>query len=127
MTAETEAKVGQGVKPGTTREKMEVAIRENRAEHLLNWIDVHAGDLMYVDAGTVHAIGPGSILVETQQNSDTTYRLYDYGRPRELHVREGLEAMKLETHAGKVMPGSADRGHTNLVSSPSFVVDKYEI
>ena len=127
LTAEPGAQVGLGVKPGTTREQMEIAIRENRAEHLLNWIDVHPGDLIYVDAGTVHAIGPGSILVETQQNSDTTYRLYDYGRPRELHVKQGLEAMKPETHAGKVMQGSVGEGHVNLVSSPSFVVDRYEI
>ena len=68
----------------------------------MNWITIAPGDLIYVDAGTVHAIGPGSILVETQQNSDTTYRLYDYGRGRELHVRDGLAAMKLQTHAGNI-------------------------
>ena len=52
------------------------------------------GDMVFVDAGTVHAIWPGSILLETQQNSDITYRLYDYGRPRELHVEKSLEAMR---------------------------------
>ena len=60
--------------------------------------------MIYVDAGTVHAIGPGSVLVETQQNSDTTYRLYDYGRGRELHIEQGLAAMKEKTYAGKVKP-----------------------
>src|SRR5690348_15396125 len=102
VSADPGAKVGVGLKPGVTKQQFEQAIHEVRAEQLLNWIDVHPGELIYVDAGTVHAIGPGSILVETQQNSDTTFRLYDYGRPRELHVRQGLKAMKEQTQAGKV-------------------------
>jgi mannose-6-phosphate isomerase len=60
--------------------------------------------MFFVDAGTVHAIWPGSILLETQQNSDITYRLYDYGRPRELHIEKSLEATRLVTRAGKVPP-----------------------
>ncbi len=55
------------------------------------------GDMLYVAAGTVHTIGGGMVLVETQQTSDITYRLYDYGRPRELHIKEGLAAIKLHT------------------------------
>jgi len=100
-------------------------------EQLLNWIDVRRGDMIYVDAGTVHAIGPGSIIVETQQNSDTTFRLYDYGRPRELHIEEGLRATKEQTRAGKVPPGRSvsDQGKAqrNLLSSPCFVVDKFTL
>ena len=120
------AQVGLGLKPGVTRADFERAIREVRAEQLMNWIDVHEGDLIYVDAGTVHAIGPGSILVETQQNSDTTYRLYDYGRPRELHVREGLAALKESTHAGKTKP-SGDAGSQVLVQSPCFWVYREKV
>src|SRR5581483_4497658 len=101
LAAEPGAYVSLGVKPGTTRADMERAIAEARAEELLNRVDLSPGDLIYVDAGTVHAIGPGSVLVETQQNSDTTYRLYDYGRGRELHVELGLAAMKPQTRAGK--------------------------
>ncbi len=97
------AQVGLGLKPGTTKAEVERAIRETRMEHLLNWIDVQAGDMIYVDAGTVHAIGGGAVIVETQQNSDTTYRLYDYGRPRELHIEHGLRATREQTHAGKVI------------------------
>jgi mannose-6-phosphate isomerase len=100
-------------------------------EQLLNWIDVRRGDMIYVDAGTVHAIGPGSIIVETQQNSDTTFRLYDYGRPRELHIERGLRATKEQTRAGKVPLGRSvsDRGKTqrNLLSSPCFVVDNFAL
>ena len=128
LAAEAGAQVGLGLKAGTTREQLKRAIQEKRAEALLNWIDVHAGEMMYADAGTVHAIGPGSVLVETQQNSDTTYRLYDYGRPRELHVEQGLAAVKEKTNAGKVVrpadhPESKD-GNLNLVTSPCFVVNK---
>jgi mannose-6-phosphate isomerase len=74
-----------------------------------------------VDAGTVHAIAGGSILVETQQNSDTTFRLYDYGRPRELHVEQGIGATKEVTRAGKVLAAKPPV----LVASPFFVVEKF--
>jgi mannose-6-phosphate isomerase len=113
------AQVALGLKPGVTREQLARAIQEVRAEELLNWVDIYAGEMIYVDAGTVHTIGPGSILVETQQNSDTTYRLYDYGRPREIHVEQGLAAAKERTQAGKVM-----REGATLVASPCFVVEK---
>lgn len=121
LAAEPGAQVGLGLKPGTTREQLRRAIAETRAEGLLNWIEVSAGDMIYVDAGTVHAIGPGSILVETQQNSDTTYRLYDYGRGRPLHVEEGLAATKEQTRAGKVR---RDGNAAALISSPCFRVEK---
>lgn len=122
LQADPGAQVGLGLKPGVTRAEFERAIREVRAEELMNWIEVHAGEMFYADAGTVHAIGGGSILLETQQNSDTTYRLYDYGRPRELHVRQGLEAMKETTNAGK-----AQACGNKLVESPSFVVTKSRV
>ena len=73
-----------GLKPGVTVAQLEQAIHEKRAEELLNWLNVYTGDMIYVAGGTVHTLGPGSVIVETQQQSDTTYRLYDYGRPREL-------------------------------------------
>src|SRR5262249_33016445 len=131
LRAEKGAQIGLGLKPGTTRADLERAIREVRMEQLLNWIDLHEGDMFYVDAGTVHAIGPGSVIVETQQNSDTTFRLYDYGRPRELHVENGLQATKERTRAGKVIaaPPQIEDGktQTNLVSSPCFVVDRFQL
>lgn len=107
LSAEPGAQVGVGLKSGISRTQFAEAIKAGTAEQLLNWIDVHPGELIYVEAGTVHAIGPGSILVETQQNSDTTFRLYDYGRSRELHLEKGLAAMKDKTQSGKqpVMKG----------------------
>jgi mannose-6-phosphate isomerase len=123
--------VGLGLKPGTSKGDVERAIRETRMEHLLNWIDVQEGDMIYVDAGTIHAIGGGAVIVETQQNSDTTYRLYDYGRPRELHIENGLRAAKERTHAGKVVAGQPqiELGKTqiNRVTSPFFIVDQFRV
>lgn len=117
------AKVGLGLKPGTSRTGVEASIHDNNMEELLNWIPVKVGDMIYVDAGTVHAIGPDCVLLETQQNSDTTYRLYDYGRPRELHIERGLQAIKEVTRAGKVKSRGGN-GRVVLISSPSFAVDK---
>jgi mannose-6-phosphate isomerase len=127
LKAEPGAQVGLGLTPGTTRDQLKTAIQETRAEKLLNWIDIQPGDLIYVEAGTVHAIGPGSVIVETQQNSDTTYRLYDYGRPRELHVEQGLAATKEETRAGKVNSQSLSNGDQRLVESPCFAIEKWHL
>lgn len=123
LAAEPGAQIGLGLKSGTTREELERAIRELRAEKLLNWINVKAGEMYYVEAGTVHAIGAGSILVETQQNSDTTFRLYDYGRPRELHIEQGLATTRERTRAGKVVGAKPPV----LIESPSFVVEKHSL
>jgi mannose-6-phosphate isomerase len=127
------AQVALGLKPGTTLQEFEQAIQQKRAEELLNWVNVFPGEMIYVAGGTVHTLGPGSILVETQQQSDTTYRLYDYGRPRELHVQQGLAAMKEKTGAGKVVrpapkeiPGARNR-RAPLVASSYFVVEMLEL
>jgi len=131
--AESSAEIGLGLKPGVTRLDFEKSIHEKRAEDLLNWIKVSAGDMIFVAGGTVHTLGPGSIIVETQQQSDTTYRLYDYGRPRELHLERGLSVIKENARSGKVRPlapqdlnGSGSR-QQQLVASSYFAVEKYEL
>ena len=127
------AQIGLGLRSGVTREQFEQAVHQKRAEELLNWINVYPGEMIYVAGGTVHTLGPGAIIVETQQQSDTTYRLYDYGRPRELHLREGLAAVKEKVKSGKVVrPAPSNlNGSTNrrapLISSPYFVVDMFEL
>src|SRR5689334_14689818 len=115
LAAERGAQVALGLKPGVTHAQVEAAINDVALEPLMNWLDVNPGEMVYAEAGTIHAIGPGSILLETQQNSDTTYRLYDYGRGRELHIREGLAATKEKTHAGKVKRVASSNGTQNLV------------
>lgn len=126
------AQIALGLKPGVTRAQFEQAIHAKRAEQLLNWINVYQGEMIYVAGGTVHTLGPGSVIVETQQQSDTTYRLYDYGRPRELHLKEGLAAVKERVGSGKVIrPApeaiSGDVRHSELISAPYFVVDMFEL
>lgn len=125
------SQIGLGLKPGVTAAQLEKSIHDNRAEEVLNWIDVYAGDMIYVAGGTVHTLGPGSVIVETQQQSDTTYRLYDYGRPRELHLKDGMAAVKESARSGKVLrpaPSqmSSKNRHSPMVRAPYFVVDMFE-
>jgi mannose-6-phosphate isomerase len=127
------SQVALGLKPGVTRAQFEQAIQQQRAEESLNWINIFPGEMIYVAGGTVHTLGPGSIIVETQQQSDTTYRLYDYGRPRELHLKEGLAAVKEKVVSGKVirpaptMVNGTKNRRSPLVASPFFVVEMYEL
>jgi mannose-6-phosphate isomerase len=127
------AQIGLGLKAGVTRAEFEQAVQQQRAEELLNWIKIFPGEMIYVAGGTVHTLGPGSIIVETQQQSDTTYRLYDYGRPRELHLKEGLAVVKEKVTSGKVIrPAPTNVNGTKnrrspLVASPFFVVDMFEL
>ena len=104
LEAEPGAAVALGLKDGVTLDAVRSAIDDGSLEGLLTMVPVSVGDMVFVDAGTVHAIGPGVVLLETQQTSDTTYRMFDYGRPRPLHVEQGLGVTKLTTRAGKVAP-----------------------
>lgn len=126
------SQIALGLKPGVTVAQLEQAIQEKHAEDLLNWLNVYTGDMIYVSGGTVHTLGPGSVIIETQQQSDTTYRLYDYGRPRDLHLKDGLAAVRLQVSSGKVIRpaptpirGSRNR-QASLVAAPYFVVDLFE-
>jgi mannose-6-phosphate isomerase len=126
LEAQPGAQVALGLKRGTTTAEFAESIRENRAEELLNWINVCPGDMLFVAAGTVHTIGGGMVLVETQQTSDITYRLYDYGRGRELRIKDGIAAVKLNTRAGKVVHQAGDDPNM-LVRSPFFQVEKLKL
>jgi mannose-6-phosphate isomerase len=101
-------------------------VTDGTMESLMEWVSVSAGDMLFVDAGTVHAIAPGVVLLETQQTSDVTYRLYDYGRPRELHLEKGLQVIKAKTAAGKVAPRMMN-GFTRLIEQKYFVVDRFDV
>ena len=82
--------------------------------------------MLFVEAGTVHAIGGGMTLLEVQQTSDTTFRLYDYGRPRDLHLTDGLSVIKLQNASGKIHPSPIPHG-LRLIAAPHFIVDRYDI
>jgi len=132
-SAKPGAQIALGLKPGISSSALGDAIRQKRAEDLLQWINVYPGEMIYVAGGTVHTLGPGSIIVETQQQSDTTYRLYDYGRPRELHLKEGLAAVKDRVASGKVVRpaptpvGSTKNTVASMIRAPYFVVDQFDL
>jgi mannose-6-phosphate isomerase len=90
VDAEPEAAVALGLRRAVSAAQLRSAALDGSIEKLLRWIPVKAGDVLPVPAGTIHAIGAGISLIEVQQPSDTTYRLYDYGRPRTLHLDEAL-------------------------------------
>ena len=127
------SQIALGLKAGVTRAQFAQAIQEKRAEELLHWINVYQGEMIYVAGGTVHTLGPGSVIVETQQQSDTTYRLYDYGRPRPLHLERGLAAVKEQVVSGKVIrpvPVMIDGGKnrkSSMIAAPYFTVDMLEL
>jgi mannose-6-phosphate isomerase len=126
LEAEAGATIALGLGEGVTAKAVRSAVEAGTLEELLEWVPVEAGEMVFVDAGTVHSIGPGVVLLETQQTSDVTFRLYDYGRGRELHLEQGLRAMKTRTAAGKVQPRAMD-GFTRLIEQRYFVVDRYDV
>ena len=126
LAAEPGAQVAAGLKQGVTLEKVREGIDAGTLEESLNMLLVAAGDAIFVDAGTVHAIWPGSILLETQQNCDLTYRMYDYGRGRDLHIEKSLEATRLVTRAGKV-PARVLTDRTILVDEEYFRVERLTV
>jgi mannose-6-phosphate isomerase len=126
LEAKAGATIALGLREGVTEGTVRAAIGAGTLEELLEWVPVEAGEMVFVDAGTVHAIGPGVVLLETQQTSDATFRLYDYGRGRELHLEQGLRAMKTRTAAGKVKPRAMD-GFVRLIEQKYFVVDRYDV
>lgn len=91
LTAEPGAKLGIGFRHHVSDEEIRSAALDGSIENLMAWHEVEPGDFFYIPANTVHAIGAGIGLIEVQQNSDITYRLFDYGRPRELHIEDGLK------------------------------------
>ncbi len=125
LDAEAGATVALGIKPGVTIEQLRASGPAGTMEEFIEMVPVSVGDMVFVDAGTVHAIGPGVTLLEVQQTSDITYRLYDYGRPREMHLEQGLAVTKLTTTAGKRAPRSMD-GFVRLIEEQYFVVDRFE-
>ena len=125
LEAEPGAGVALGLKPGVDAAAVKAAIGDGTLESVVEFVPVSVGDMLFVEPGTVHAIGPGVVLLETQQTSDVTYRLYDYGRPRELHLEKGLKVVKPKTAAGKVQPKVID-GFTRLIEQKYFVVDRFD-
>lgn len=124
LDAEPDARLAIGFEREVTSDEIAAAARDGSIESLLTWHPARPGDLFYLPAGTVHAIGPGLALVEVQQTSDTTFRLYDYGRPRELHLARGLEVAEGVAYAAEHHRTIADG--SPLVDGPHFRLDRIE-
>lgn len=126
IAAEPGARLGIGFKAPIGPEAMRAAALDGSIEDLLEWHPAQAGDFFYIPAGTVHAIGPGLSLVELQQNSDMTYRLYDYGRPRELHLDAGIAVAMGRRYPRLLQCAVPESGAISLVDGPHFRLDRLD-
>ena len=104
LRAEPGAQIALGLKEAMTADELRAACESGSIVQKLNWIDAHPGDTFLTPAGTIHAIGAGLALCEIQQQSDVTYRLYDYGRPRELHLDQGIAVSHLDAFRATPQP-----------------------
>jgi len=126
LAAEPDSTIALGTKEPVDRETLRAAALDGSIEDLLDWKPVKAGDFFYSASGTVHAIGAGITLVEVQQNSETTYRLYDYGRPRELHLEDGVAVSDPVPYVPHPMPGKVADDREILVEGPKFVLERWQ-
>lgn len=138
LHAEPDAQIVFGLKPNVTRDSFVQAIHNHQLETQLHYLPIKAGDAIFVEAGSVHALLAGAVIAEIQQNSDTTYRVYDWGRighdgkPRELHIEKAVEVINF----AQIEPGPyrSQRVHTEpgleraeISRCPYFVVEKVMI
>ena len=122
------ARIVRGLRPGVTRADFEAVAAGPEVENLLMHFEPKAGDTVFVPCGTVHAIGPDVVLYEIQQNSDITYRLYDWGRPRETHLAKALTAMRYDhPPATTVAPEQIPGGGEWLVRCDLFAVRRFDL
>ncbi len=118
LAAHKGAKIAAGFREPVTREQVRAAALDGTVMNLLEWFEAQTGDIFFIPAGTVHAIGAGLTICEIQQRSDITYRLYDYGRGRELHLDHALAVSRLGPHAA--------RGAAKIVC-PHFVTEQLDV
>jgi mannose-6-phosphate isomerase len=121
------ATLGLGFREPVGRDKLLESALSGEILNLMQWFPVSAGETYLVPAGTVHAIGPGVALCEIQQNSDVTYRLYDYGRDRELHLSEALEVSEPVPHQGRCLPVVTGPGRSLLAHCPYFATELLDL
>ncbi|MEK0445777.1 MAG: hypothetical protein RLZZ399_1098 [Verrucomicrobiota bacterium] len=129
MDAREQACVYAGFRQGVTREGVQQALKRGEIEPLLHRISVQKGDAIFIPSGRCHAIGAGCLIAEIQQNSDTTYRVFDWnrlgtdGQPRALHLQESLACMDFEDYEPEKAPASGER----LVTCPFFALERWDL
>ena len=124
LRAEPEAVIGLGLIEPVPPQALRSAALDGSIEQLVDWRPVAEGDVIYSPAGTVHALGPGLTVIEIQQNLDLTYRLYDYGRPRELHLDEGIAVADPRPYRWRQAPQTIEPGRERLVAG-AFTVERW--
>ena len=124
LECEPDSEIGLGLKSGLALECIESAALDGSIEEHVHWRPVAAGDSFYVPAGTIHSIGAGLTLLEVQQNVDLTYRLYDFGRGRALHLAQALGAIKPENRIDRFPRRPGQSGRMVLVEGPKFAVER---
>jgi mannose-6-phosphate isomerase len=122
LEAEPGATLGLGLTRTIDSQELRAAALDGSIERLMNWRPVTAGDFVFVPSGTIHAIGAGISLLEFQQNADVTYRLYDYGRPRELHLDEGMAVSNAAPFPDQLVQHLSGSERRKLVDGPHFVL-----
>ncbi len=124
IDAKPGAMLGIGFKQPIDAEGMREAALDGSIEDLMMWYPVQRGDFFYIPAGTVHAIGAGVSLIEVQQTSDITYRLYDYGRPRELHLDKGIKVANGDVYDAAGQHHHAMNTFEGRVAGPYFSLEQ---
>jgi mannose-6-phosphate isomerase len=125
LAAEADATIGIGLRERTDPDVLRVAAADGRIEAMVDWRPARVGDYYYSPAGTVHALGPGLKLIEIQQNVDLTYRLYDYGRPRDLHIEAGVAAANPAPYEAPFEPYRLDPVRLILAEGRKFVLERW--
>ncbi len=122
LEAQPGSTLGLGLKAKLSKDQLRAAAADGSIEDLMDWRPVSAGDFIFVPSGTIHAIGAGISLLEFQQNADVTYRLYDYGRPRALHLEDGVQVSRPEPFPEELTQHLSGNEERTLVDGPHFVL-----
>ncbi|SEM72453.1 mannose-6-phosphate isomerase [Sphingomonas gellani] len=125
LTVEPDSTIALGPKQTMTREQLRADAQDGSIEQDLDWVPIKVDDFYYAPSGTIHAIGGGLTIIEIQQNSETTYRLYDYGSDRELHLKDGVDVADLEPYKPVSSPGEVEPGRVIKVEGPKFVLERW--
>ncbi|MBM3810024.1 MAG: hypothetical protein FJW20_00140 [Acidimicrobiia bacterium] len=127
LRAGPQARIACGFREPVSLEQVRVSASDGSIESLLGWFTPKPGDVFFTPAGTVHALGPDLAVLEIQQNSDVTYRLYDYNRGRPLHLDRGMEVVKPEAHPGPSLQQDLPGGGRLLATCDYFATERWQL
>src|ERR1700733_455257 len=127
LAALPDARIAVGLKRHLTPQELRASIKDGSIAGLTQWRPVVKGDIIFVPAGTIHAIGAGIVLAEIQQRSDATFRLYDYGRQRELHEDNAVAVSDAGPVQGQSSPRRLTAERTALIANPHFVLERVDL